>query len=177
MNYPEIQEKLHAEIMDVFGDENVRLEKRKSCHYLEATLTEVLRHASVAPVFIHKTTCDTKLSGYCIPKDTSVLLNYYAINNDDRQWDNPRQFNPERFIDSEGKFTGTIKMSYMPFGAGRRSCSGEALAKTELFLFSAILIKTFKFETPRRFAPPDITDGRLGITFAPKAYKVVAMKR
>lgn len=178
MNFPHIQEKLYAEIMEVFGKEGrIELKKKRECHYLEATLTEVLRQASVLPVFPHKTTCDTTLSGFKIPKETSILLNYWAINNDERQWENPNQFNPDRFIDSEGKFTGTTKMSYMPFGAGRRTCSGESLSKTELFLFSATLLKNFKFETPRGLPPPDLTNGKLGITYAPKPYKVVARRR
>ena len=177
LNYPGIQEKIHAELTKQFGEEMISLEKKRNCHYLEATLTEVLRCVTVAPIFPHKTTCDTTLSGYHIPKDTTVLLNIWAINHDEREWQNPEEFNPNRFLDSEGHFTGTSKVSYIPFGSGRRICPGESLAKTELFLLSAAMLKKFKFETPPGCSPPDLKDGVYGLTFTPKLFTVIAKER
>lgn len=179
VKYPQIQEKVHAQLREQFGDvdHEVGLAKRKECHFLEATLTEVLRRHSIAPVFPHKTKSNTTLAGYKIPKDTTVLMNFYAINNDAREWKNPSEFNPERFLDSNGHFTGTMKMSYMPFGAGRRACVGESLAKQELFLLAATLLLKFKFENPPGCPSPDLNDGELGLTFNPKPFRVVAKER
>ena len=178
LNYPKIQEHLHQELNQVFGSNGqVRLKNRGNCHFLEATLTEVHRCASVAPIVPRKTTCDTQLCGYSIPKDTMVLMNYWAINHDEREWDKPHEFNPSRFLDANGEFTGTTKMSYMPFGAGRRMCIAESVAKTELFLMAATLLQKFKFENPPGCAPPELNDGVLGLSFAPKPFKIVAKPR
>ena len=177
LNYPHIQERIHAELREQFGRDKVSLKKKQDCHYLEATLTELLRWVSVGPLLPHKTTCDTTLSGYHIPKDTTVLLNYWAINHDEREWENPEEFNPDRFLDSEGHFTGATKMSYIPFGAGRRTCLGESLAKVELFLLSATMLQRFKFENPPGRLPPDLQDGMIGISFDPKPYQVIVKDR
>ena len=135
------------------------------------------RCSSLAPLFGHKTTCDTTLSGYHIPKDTTVLLNIWAINHDEREWEDPDEFNPNRFLDSDGHFTGTTKMSYMPFGAGRRVCLGESLAKTELFLLSATLLQKFKFENPPECPLPDLQGGTDGLVVSPKPFKIIAKER
>ena len=178
LNYPDIQERIYEEIKDVYGsDGTIELKKRKDCHFLEAFMTEVLRCATIGPLFAHKATCDTTLCGYHVPQDTTILLNLWAINHDPKEWENPYEFKPSRFLDSNGEFTGTQKMSYLPFGAGRRSCVGEALAKKEMFLMSAILFQKLKFENPAGSPLPDIHDGTLGISYAVKPFKVVAKPR
>ena len=67
----------------------------------------------------------------------------------------------------------------MPFGAGRRVCLGESLAKNRLFLFSASLLQNFSFhpencETLRDFDPRLFN---LGIVLHPGSVKVKAITR
>ena len=175
--YPQMQEQIYEELNEQFGGGNVSLKRKDDCHYLEATLTEILRCITVAPIFPHRTTCDTTLAGYHIPKETNVLLNIWAINHDGREWKNPEEFNPDRFLDSEGHFTGTSKMSYVPFGLGRRICPGESLAKAELFLLSATMLHKFKFELPPGASVPNLKDGLYGMTYTPKLFTVIAKQR
>ena len=177
MNFPEMQERIYEELKEQFQNDWVSLEKRCNCNYLEATLTEGLRHLTIAPLFPHKTMCETTLSGYKIPKDTMVLLNIWAIHHDEREWENPMEFDPNRFLDSEGNFTGTTKLSHIPFGLGRRICPGESLAKTELFLLSATMMQKFKFETPPGCSPPDLKNGIYGLTYTPRQFTVIAKQR
>lgn len=50
-------------------------------------------------------------------QDTIVILNFYSVHNDKKFWKQPEVFNPERFLDGEGKFrqiSGAI-----PFGIGK----------------------------------------------------------
>ena len=68
---------------------------------------------------------------YSIPKGTQVWPNLHELLHDERHWEDPHKFDPSRFLDAEGKFTG-IPPSFKPFGTGRRVCIGESLAKSEL---------------------------------------------
>jgi len=53
---------------------------------------------------------------------------------DENNWKNADQFNPDRFLDDQGKY-GTIKpAAFIPFSTGRRVCPGEPMAITDLFL-------------------------------------------
>ncbi|XP_028518585.1 steroid 17-alpha-hydroxylase/17,20 lyase [Exaiptasia diaphana] len=80
-------------------------------------------------------------------QSTTVFINAWAIHLDEKEWEDPHAFNPERFLDDEGKLIQVAGMkSLLPFGAGRRVCVGEALAKQELFIAIARLLHQFKIE-------------------------------
>ena len=67
----------------------------------------------------------------------------------------------------------------LPFGAGRRSCLGEVLARNRLFLFVAVLLQRFTFKADDRYPLPD-TDPRkfkFGIVLTPEEYKCVLSSR
>ena len=46
---------------------------------------------------------DTHVLNHFIPKDTIVLANLWAVNNDPKIWDKPDQFNPYRFLSEDHK--------------------------------------------------------------------------
>ena len=61
--------------------------------------------------------------GYDIPKGTNIYINAVAISQDPKNWDNPREFRPERFENINLNYNGTY-FEFIPFGAGRRQCPG-----------------------------------------------------
>lgn len=67
----------------------------------------------------------------------------------------------------------------MVFGAGRRVCLGEALAKNRLFLFAASLLQKFKFENDDNLTIQEIDPRQfsLGIVLHPKRFTIKAVKR
>ena len=57
------------------------------------------------------------------------------------------EFKPERFIDAEsGAFEK--RGHVIPFSVGKRVCPGELLARQMQFLFTANLVKQFRFSAP-----------------------------
>ncbi|KAJ1096214.1 hypothetical protein NDU88_001358 [Pleurodeles waltl] len=95
---------------------------------------------------------------------------------DKTQWATPYEFNPQHFLDANGRFGK--KDAFMPFSIGRRACVGESLAKMELFLFFAGLLQKFTFHPPPgvREADLDLTE-EVGFTLAPKPHEVCAVPR
>lgn len=94
--------------------------------------------------FIEAFIAKQELGTIIIPLLTSVLY-------DPRHWENPYQFNPNHFLDAEGKFVK--KEAFVPFSIGRRVCVGESLVKMELFIFFTGLLQKFTFS-----APPGISE-------------------
>ena len=47
------------------------------------------------------------------------MANLYAVHRDENTWENPDQFNPSRFLDSEGKVHSREQL--ISFGLGRYS--------------------------------------------------------
>ena len=176
--YPETQKKLHAQLDSTIGRSRLpNLGDRNTLQYLEAAIHETLRFATVAPfTFAHNTTCDTTLAGYKLPKDTRVFYNIHAINHDERHWENPEEFRPERWLDENGVFIRKLNDSYLSFSAGKRVCFGQALAKMELFVVLAQVYQRFEF-VPADGEPLPQLNGRVSITHEPFPYKICARKR
>ncbi|KAJ8281077.1 hypothetical protein GJAV_G00063240 [Gymnothorax javanicus] len=169
--YPDIQEKVQAEINSVVGSDRVpSLTDKANCPFTEATIMEVLRMTAVVPLAIpHMASETTEFRGYTIPKGTVIIPNLWSVHRDPTVWENPDEFNPARFLDKNGQVLR--KESFIPFGIGRRLCMGEQLAKMELFLMFSSLLQAFTFRLPDELPPPSM-DGRFGLTLAPCPFTV-----
>lgn len=68
-----------------------------------------------------------------------------AIHFNEELFPNPESINPERFLKEDGSLR--LINEFNPFGIGKRSCLGEALARMELFMIFTTLIQNFQFST------------------------------
>lgn len=176
---PKVQEKLQSELDNVVGKDEVPVWKdRTRLPYTVATIEETMRCASVAPLLnVHKATKDSTLEGYNIPKGTSIIINAWAIHFNEKEWKNPHVFDPERFLNSNGELLKSTEVkSFFPFGAGRRVCPGEVLAKQELFIMITHLLHQFKVEAEVPGSPPPL-EGVFKAVHSPKPYKVCFKER
>ena len=113
--------------------------------------------------------------GYDLPKDSMVLINIYALHYNADVWPEPTKFNPDRFLDSDGKLNSK-STHFMPFSCGRRVCVGEVLAKQELHLLIASLYQRVSLlAPPGEPVVPERSDYNASI-FA-KDYKVILTPR
>ncbi len=76
---------------------------------------------------------DNILGDLTIPEGTGVFVHQYSILNDEKYWEKPQEFIPERFLEN-GKYLNSRPSAFIPFGLGRRVCLGEKLALVDLFL-------------------------------------------
>ena len=151
-----------------------------SLPYTCAVINEIHRRASIAPRALpHWTNAEVEVNGYVIPKNCVVIGNLMRIHHDERYWNDPMAFNPERFYDKEnGKCLNDINLN--PFGIGKRFCLGQTLAEKELFLFFVGLMKAFKFEASPEHPLPkcDYNSGfSVGVIRCAPLYKVVLKAR
>ncbi|XP_070811461.1 cytochrome P450 2W1-like [Pituophis catenifer annectens] len=155
MKYPEIQRKVQQEIQQVVGSERLPVyEDRKQMPYTNAMIHEVQRFSSIVQHFPRCTAVDTHFRGYFIPKGTPVFPSLTSVLYDETQWETPYRFNPNHFLDAEGKFLK--KDAFLPFSIGRRNCLGENLARMELFIFAVGLLQRFTFQAPPGMRAEDL---------------------
>ncbi|PON96774.1 Cytochrome P450, E-class, group IV [Trema orientale] len=96
---------------------------------------------------------------------TMVMTNAWAIGRDPNLWDQPEEFQPERFLDSEVDFKGNEHFQLIPFGAGRRGCPGIPFAMTSNELVLANLVHKFDWVLPGGAKGDDLdTRECLGLT-------------
>ena len=178
--HQDLQKKIQQEMDEVVGRDHLpSLKDIPNMHWLQATVCELIRHASFLPFAMpHSATRDTILQGYEISKDTVVFLNLYRINRDPTVWDEPTEFKPDRFISADGTFVGWAAFpGYLPFGLGRRNCVGESLAKIQVFIVTSCLLHRFSFEVVKDEPRPTLEVGPPSSVRNPKNYNCVTKRR
>ncbi|RLN39389.1 hypothetical protein C2845_PM01G37430 [Panicum miliaceum] len=98
---PAIQEKLYSEIKATCGDEQEEVgeEDTHRMPYLKAVVLEGLRrHPPAHFLLAHKAAEDIEVGGYLIPKGATVDFTVAEMGRDEREWDRPMEFVPERFL-------------------------------------------------------------------------------
>lgn len=148
LHNPDTMRKLKVELDHVVGGQMVQEDDINRLPYLQAVVKETMRlHPSLPLLLPRKARHDTEYKGYMIPKNTTIVLNTYAIHRDGDAWTDPLCFKPERFlnssIDSKGQHYELI-----PFGSGRRSCIGMLLGNKIVSLTLARLVQWFDWELP-----------------------------
>ncbi|XP_062587481.1 steroid 17-alpha-hydroxylase/17,20 lyase-like [Saccostrea cucullata] len=151
---PDIQAKCQEEIDQKIGTRCPTIADKQVLSYTEACLYETLRLGTIAGLGLpHTTICDTQVGGYDIPKDTVVIINHYALHRDPKYWENPEKFDPNRYLNEEGKVDPTKLESWLPFSAGRRMCLGESIAKPEILMMCVHLLQRFNISLPPGVEP------------------------
>uniref|UniRef100_U5EUU5 Putative cytochrome n=1 Tax=Corethrella appendiculata TaxID=1370023 RepID=U5EUU5_9DIPT len=176
LRHPDAMQRVQDELDQVIGRN--RLPTIEDVPYLpitETTILEVMRISSIVPLATtHSPTCDVIINGYKIPAGSHVVPLINGVHMDPTLWEKPEEFNPSRFLNSEGK---VHKPEYfIPFGVGRRMCLGDVLARMELFLFFSSLMHTFTISLPEGEPMPSLK-GNVGVTISPQAFKVKLIPR
>ncbi|XP_052210696.1 flavonoid 3'-monooxygenase CYP75B137-like [Diospyros lotus] len=149
MKNPEIMRKAQQELDEVVGRDNIVEESHThNLPFLYAVMKEALRVHPALPLLVpHCPSQSCVVGGYTIPKGARVFINVWAIHRDPSIWENPLEFDPERFLVSKFDYSGN-DFSYFPFGSGRRICAGTAMAE-RMFMFSlASLLHSFEWKLP-----------------------------
>nr|XP_043631555.1 geraniol 8-hydroxylase-like [Erigeron canadensis] len=150
-----VMKKVQEELAQVVGVDNIVEESHLGrLEYLDATIKETFRLHPIAPFLNPRSpNKDCIIGGYTIPKGCTVFLNTWGIHRDPRYWDNPLEFNPDRFLTREDK---TYKfdlngnnLKFLPFGSGRRVCPGIPLADKMNKYILASLLHSFNWSLPK----------------------------
>ncbi|WP_227355795.1 cytochrome P450 [Haladaptatus salinisoli] len=134
---PEIQQAFHEELDAVLGDDPPTHADITDLELIQRIMTEILRMYPPVHTIPRQTTRDVDVDGYQIPADTQVHLPLLAIHRDERFYDDPSTFRPNRWT---GDFEDTLPdYAFIPFGGGRRTCIGREFATLEATLVLATI--------------------------------------
>jgi len=142
-NHPEIERAVHAEVDDVLQG-RVTFDDVRKFDLLERTVKEALRLYPPVYVMFREPVRDVELGGYRIPEGAAVMLPQWAVHRSPRWWDNPEQFDPDRWLDPQQP-----RFAYFPFGGGPRHCIGKHLAMLEAQVILATVAGQYSLDTDR----------------------------
>ncbi|KAK5554819.1 hypothetical protein LTR46_007023 [Exophiala xenobiotica] len=154
---PHVMKKAQEEIDRVVGEDRLPdWADEPQLPYLRAIIKELLRMRPPNKFGIqHYTTADDWYNGFFIPKDTVVVLNWWAINYDPELWDKPEEFMPERFLTYDLPAAAYLNIAdpnqrdHWSYGAGRRVCPGVHVAEKSLYLNIARVLWAFNISKKR----------------------------
>ncbi|KAG8694721.1 hypothetical protein FRC08_008300 [Ceratobasidium sp. 394] len=143
--YPDVQKKAQDEIDEYFSanKEDVRIlnvADRENLPFTKALASEVLRWHPVTNVAVHNSgEKEEHIRGYRIPPGTMVIANIWAMLHDSTVYENPAEFDPNRFLSDRPAPDPAL----YAFGFGRRSCPGMHLGQQLLWLTISNILAHF----------------------------------
>ncbi|XP_062987494.1 cytochrome P450 2J4-like [Elgaria multicarinata webbii] len=174
--YPDVQAKVQKEIDTVLAPgQMIYYEDRKNLPYTNAVIHEIQRFSNIVAVGVPKCCVrDTTIREFFIEKGTIIFPILASALYDSSEWERPLNFNPSHFLDKDGNFT--CRDAFIPFSLGHRTCVGDHLARTELFLFFSSLLQAFTFHLAE--GSKDITvEAVWGGTLQPHYFEICATPR
>jgi cytochrome P450 len=140
--HEQVEAKLHQELDQVLGLRTATFADVAELRYTEMVLAESMRLYPPAWALGRLAAVDCELGGFAVPRKSLLLASQYVMHRDERYYEQPLVFNPERWLpevrDSRPQF------SYFPFGGGPRRCIGEGFAWMEGVLLIATLAQRWK---------------------------------
>lgn len=191
--HPSKMKKAQAEIDSVLGQGRVTFEAIKKLEYVRLIAVESLRLYPQPPLLIRRSLKSDTLpggyngvkDGYPIPPGTDLFISVYNLHRSPYFWDNPNEFEPERFqvqkssqVDGWAGFDPSRSpgalypneiisdFAFLPFGGGPRKCVGDQFALMESTVALAMLLQ--KFDVNLR-GPPESVELVTGATIHTKS--------
>nr|BAT21088.1 flavonoid 3'-hydroxylase [Delphinium semibarbatum] len=172
---PKILAKAQGELDTVVGKDKLVTEEHLSqLPYLNAIIKETFRLHPSTPLSLPRVAAEScEINGFYIPKNTTLLVNVWAISRDPYVWSEPTEFIPERFLPGSEKANVDIRgndFEVIPFGAGRRICAGMSLGIRMVSFMTATLVHAFNWELPDGLAAENLNmEEAYGLTLQRKA--------
>ncbi|KAH7311277.1 cytochrome P450 21 [Stachybotrys elegans] len=148
--HPEVMRRAQAEIDERCGNRFPGFGDMEQLPYMKACVLEVFRWRGAVQFSLpHLVTEDDVFEGYYIPRGTTVLGSTYSMHLRTEDFDQPQQFNPERYMHNPygvrraPSDMGERRKPIYSFGVGRRACAGEDLAWTMVLMMTTRVIWAF----------------------------------
>nr|AIY51702.1 flavonoid 3',5'-hydroxylase [Penstemon neomexicanus] len=150
MKNPAILNRAHDEMDRVIG-RNRRLTESDipKLPYFQAICKETLRKHPSTPLNLPRISSDAcVVNGYYIPKNTRLSVNIWAIGRDPDVWEDPLNFNPDRFMSGKNAKIDPRGNDFelIPFGAGRRICAGTRMGIVLVEYILGTLVHSFEWK-------------------------------
>ncbi|HEY7645842.1 MAG TPA: cytochrome P450 [Hyphomicrobiales bacterium] len=139
-----VAERIRREGEDTYGDRMPTWEDIHGLTYTRSVIQETMRLYPPIWSFMRQAVAEDEIGGHKVKPGDKMVMCAYIIHHHPKYWQDPENFDPSRF--SPENATKRAKYSYLPFGAGKRSCIGGALSLVENTLALTQLLRRFRPE-------------------------------
>jgi len=137
--HPGVESELHREI-DTLPEEP-DFDQMTGVALTRQIIEETLRLYPPGWLLTRRTIAADTIGNYPIAADTDVFISPYLVHRHPQFWDNPEQFDPDRFSSARRQHN---RFAYLPFALGPRACIGEHFAMFEMVMHVVLLARRLR---------------------------------
>jgi sterol 14alpha-demethylase len=146
LRHPEVMAEVVSELDELYADgSEVSFQALRSIPRLEAALKETLRLHPPLILLLRLAQEDFELGGHTIPAGTMVGATPRVSNRIAEDFPDPERFDPGRYVDPRQEDL-TNRWTWIPFGAGKHRCVGNAFAMMQLKAIFSVILRDYEFE-------------------------------
>lgn len=139
---PAAEAKLHAELDRVLGGRPASVPDLPNLTYTAMVIDEAMRLYPPVWAVGRQAIADDEIMGHRVPGGSNVLLSQWLAHRHPAFWQNPEDFEPERF--AAERAAGRPRYAFFPFGGGPRMCIGNLFALTEAQIVLATVAQRYR---------------------------------
>ena len=146
LRHPDVMAEIVEELDALYADgSEVSFQALRSIPKLEAALKETLRLHPPLILLLRVAQQDIEIAGHTIPAGTMVGASPRVSNRIAEDFPEPERFEPGRYIDPRQEDLAN-RWTWIPFGAGKHRCVGNAFAMMQLKAIFSVLLRDYEFE-------------------------------
>ncbi|MGA9789078.1 MAG: cytochrome P450, partial [Terriglobales bacterium] len=151
---PDCLERVRREFDSVLGDAPITYSDVPKFEFTTQVICEALRLYPPFWMVDRMAVADDRVGDVAIPRGSMVIVYVYGAHHARRFWQNPENFDPERFTKENEKLRPPF--TYLPFGAGPRGCIGGNYAMLQILMILSDLLRKYDFQ----LAPGQMIEAR-----------------
>jgi sterol 14-demethylase len=146
LRHPDVMADIVTELDELYADgSEVSFQALRSIPRLEAALKETLRLHPPLILLLRLAQQDYEIGGHVLPAGTMVGASPRVSNRIAEDFPDPDAFDPGRYLDPNQADLQN-RWTWIPFGAGKHRCVGNAFAMMQLKAIFSVLLRDYEFE-------------------------------
>jgi cytochrome P450 len=141
---PDCLERVRQEFDSVLGDAPLTFSDVSKFEFTTQVIQEALRLYPPFWMIDREAVADDRVGDVAIPRGSTVIVFVYGAHHAPRYWENPENFDPERFTKANEKLHAPF--TYLPFGGGPRGCIGGNYAMLQILMILSDVLRNYDFE-------------------------------
>jgi cytochrome P450 len=141
---PDCLERVRQEFDTVLGDAPLGYSEVAKFEFATQVIMEALRLYPPFWMVDRMAVADDRVGDIAIPRGSMVIVYVYGAHHAPRYWQNPENFDTDRFTKANEKLR--TPFTHLPFGAGPRGCIGGNYAMLQILMILRDLLRTYDFQ-------------------------------
>jgi cytochrome P450 len=159
---PECLERVRQEFDSVLGGAPLSHGDIPKFEFATQVIQEALRLYPPFWMIDRMAVADDLVGDVAIPSGSMVIVYVYGAHHAPRYWQNPENFDTERFTKANDKLR--TPFTYLPFGGGPRGCIGGNYAMLQILMILSDLLRKYDFQ----LTPGQTIEARPMVILRPK---------